>query len=211
MRKIVSAVLTMIFGTMLCVGAANAPKAEMDISSVTPSLTAGASKLMAQTSQDFNSNLTSLVLKNNDSYLVGDGEMQAIYEKYRPESEPEPEPEIEEEEVIFEIDELVELEMLIQAEGYTMGEKGMEHLTSVVLNRAASKGCTIRNEIYSGAYTVVSSGAMWNQGCIYPETQEAVETILANGPINNALYFRTNHYHTFGTPLFNYGNVYFSN
>lgn len=209
MRKIVSAVLTMIFGTMLCVGAANATKAEIDISSIKPSLTAGANKFIEQTSQDFSSKLTSLALKNNNLYLVGDGEMQAIYEKYRP--EPEPEPELEEEEVIFETSELVELEMLIQAEGYTMGEKGMEHLTSVVLNRAASKGCTIRNEIYSGAYTVVSSGAMWNQSYIYPETQKAVETILANGPINDALYFRTNHYHTFGTPLFHYGNVYFSN
>lgn len=222
MKKIVSAIVTIAFGTVLCIGAGNAPRNEIDISSVEPSLAAGASLVIADASQSFNAELTALTLNDNGSFVVGDGEMQAIYEKYRPEPEPIPEPEPEPEpEMIFEetsdyeppVSEssaITELKMLIQAEGYTMGVEGMEHLTSVFINRMNNNGSSIRGEIYSGAYSVVSSGMMWNQYYIYPETDYAVDTILNNGPINDALYFRTNYYHGFGTPLFHYGNVYFS-
>ena len=53
MKKIVSAIVTVAFGTVLCIGAGNAPREEIDISSVEPSLAAGASQVIADASQSF--------------------------------------------------------------------------------------------------------------------------------------------------------------
>lgn len=97
----------------------------------------------------------------------------------------------------------------VQAEGLTMGVTGMRYITDSILNLARDRGCSIYDVLVSGAYTVVNTGAIWKQS-IYSETIEAVNAEL-NGQLDYEIkYFRTGHYHGFGTPSFNFGNVYFS-
>ena len=207
-----------IFGAVLLSSAVTNHKVE-EIASE-PSLDAGASKLVAMASMDYNSKLTSLTLADNGSYVVGDGEMQSIYEKYRPEPEPEPIPEPEPEPVketkptqstsASSIDELWLLYATVQAEGYTMHYDGMRLIACTILNRADRNGTSITDEICSGAYTVVNDGTIWRMGTIYEDTKQACLDEMANRTDGRVLYFRTNYYHGFGTPLFHYGNVYFS-
>lgn len=97
----------------------------------------------------------------------------------------------------------------VQAEGYTLGYEGMRYIASAIINLARDRGCSVDAVLQSGAYTVVNTGVVWNQN-LYPETWAAVKDEL-NGQIDTDIkYFRTNHFHNFGTPCFSYGNVYFS-
>ena len=139
-------------------------------------------------------------------------------------AEPVPEAEVEIEvvsEVVAEVVEEVvetnvysdELDLLyrtVQAEGYTMGFKGMQYITDSILNLARSRGCSVTEVITSGAYTVVNNGTIWRQN-IYDDTIAAVNAEVDGSQLNYEIkYFRTNHYHGFGTPKFNWGNVYFN-
>ena len=218
LKRVMRAAPIVIFGAVLLSSAVTNHKVE-EIASE-PSLDAGASKLVAMASMDYNSKLTSLTLADNGSYVVGDGEMQSIYEKYRPEPEPEPIPEPEPEPVketkptqstsASSIDELWLLYATVQAEGYTMHYDGMRLIACTILNRADRNGTSITDEICSGAYTVVNDGTIWRMGTIYEDTKQACLDEMANRTDGRVLYFRTNYYHGFGTPLFHYGNVYFS-
>ena len=222
LKRVMRAAPIVIFGAVLLSSAVTNHKPE-EIASE-PSLDAGASKLVAMASMDYNSELTSLTLADNDSCVVGVGEMQSIYEKYRPEPEPEPIPEPEPEpepEPVQEtkstqstsassIDELWLFEATVQAEGYTMHYDGMRLIACTILNRAERNGTSITDELCSGAYTVVNDGTIWRMGTIYSDTEQACLDEMANRTDSRVLYFRTNHYHGFGTPLFHYGNVYFS-
>ena len=98
---------------------------------------------------------------------------------------------------------------VVQAEGYTMGVEGMRYITDAILNLARDRGCSVYEVLTSGAYTVVNTGAIWRQS-LYPETIEAVDAELGGQLDYDIKYFRTNHFHGFGTPCFAYGNVYFS-
>ena len=98
---------------------------------------------------------------------------------------------------------------VVQAEGYTMGVEGMRYITDAILNLARDRGCSVYEVLTSGAYTVVNNGAIWRQS-LYPETIEAVDAELGGQLDYDIKYFRTNHFHGFGTPCFAYGNVYFS-
>lgn len=98
---------------------------------------------------------------------------------------------------------------VVQAEGYTMGYRGMRYITSAILNLARDRGCSVEDVLTSGAYTVVTTGAIWRQE-VYPETIAAVDDDLASQIDTEIKYFRTGHYHGFGVPCFNLGNVYFS-
>ena len=98
---------------------------------------------------------------------------------------------------------------VVQAEGYTMGVEGMRYITDAILNLARDRGCSVYEVLTSGAYTVVNTGAIWRQS-LYPETIEAVNAELGGQLNYDIKYFRTNHFHGFGTPCFAYGNVYFS-
>ena len=101
-------------------------------------------------------------------------------------------------------------ELVVQAEGYTLGYTGMRYIASAIINLARSRGCSVDAVLTSGAYTVVNNGSVWRQS-LYLETIAAVEDELYEGQIDTEIkYFRTNYYHGFGTPCFNYGNVYFS-
>lgn len=98
---------------------------------------------------------------------------------------------------------------VVQAEGYTMGYQGMRYITSAILNLARDRGCSVESVLTSGAYTVVNTGAIWRQDLL-PETIAAVDDDMACQIDTEIKYFRTGHYHGFGTPCFNWGNVYFS-
>ncbi len=107
-------------------------------------------------------------------------------------------------------DELDLLYRTVQAEGYTMGFEGMQYITDSILNLARSRGCSVTEVITSGAYTVVNNGTIWRQS-IYDDTIAAVNAEVDGSQLNYDIkYFRTNHYHGFGTPEFHYGNVYFN-
>lgn len=106
-----------------------------------------------------------------------------------------------------------ELDLLyrtVQAEGYTMGLEGMRLITDAILNLSRDRGCSVYETLTSGAYTVVNTGQIWRQS-IYEETIAAVNAELGGQIDYDIKYFRTNHFHGFGTPCFAYGNVYFSN
>lgn len=105
-----------------------------------------------------------------------------------------------------------ELDLLyrtVQAEGYTMGFEGMCLITDAILNLSRDRGCSVYETLTSGAYTVVNTGQIWRQS-IYEETIAAVNAELGGQIDYDIKYFRTNHFHGFGTPCFAYGNVYFS-
>lgn len=117
------------------------------------------------------------------------------------------------EEVKPNIPELYDFNLLartVQAEGYTLGYTGMRYITSSIINLARDRGCSIDDVIYSGAYTVVNNGTIWKQ-TLYDDTIQAVEHELYIEQIDTEIkYFRTDHFHSFGTPCFSWGNVYFS-
>lgn len=124
----------------------------------------------------------------------------------------EPVPEVVEEVVETNVysDELDLLYRTVQAEGYTMGFEGMQYITDSILNLARSRGCSVTEVITSGAYTVVNNGTIWRQN-IYDDTIAAVNAEVDGSQLNYDIkYFRTNRYHGFGTPEFNWGNVYFN-
>lgn len=105
-----------------------------------------------------------------------------------------------------------ELDLLyrtVQAEGYTMGVEGMRLITDAILNLSRDRGCSVYETLTSGAYTVVNTGQIWRQS-IYEETIAAVNAELGGQIDYDIKYFRTNHFHGFGTPCFAFGNVYFS-
>ena len=122
----------------------------------------------------------------------------------------EPEDLPEEETSVGEPTELDLLYRVVQAEGFTMGVEGMQFITDAILNLARDRGCSINDVLCSGAYTVVNNGAIWRQS-IYPETITAVDAEIGGDQLDYSIkYFRTGHYHGFGSPAFRYGNVYFS-
>lgn len=85
----------------------------------------------------------------------------------------------------------------------------MRYIASAIINLARDRGCSVDTVLRSGAYTVVNTGVVWNQN-LYPETWAAVKDELNEQIDTEIKYFRTNHFHNFGTPCFSYGNVYFS-
>jgi hypothetical protein len=114
-------------------------------------------------------------------------------------------------EVQPDLDELDLLYRTVQAEGYTLGYEGMKLITDAILNLSEKQGVSVTDCILNpGQFTVVSTGAIWKQP-IYQETIDAVLTELRGPRVDYSIkYFRTGHYHGFGTPCFSFGNVYFS-
>ena len=92
-----------------------------------------------------------------------------------------------------------------------MGYEGMRLITDAILNLAEHQGVSVTDCILSpGQFTVVSTGAIWNEP-IYQDTIDAVLTEVKGPRIDYEIkYFRTDHFHGFGTPCFKYGNVCFS-
>lgn len=99
----------------------------------------------------------------------------------------------------------------VQAEGYTLGYEGMRLITDAILNLAEHQGVSVTDCILNpGQFTVISTGAIWKDP-VYQETIDAVMTELTGTRLDYDIkYFRTGHFHGFGTPCFKFGNVYFS-
>ena len=108
-------------------------------------------------------------------------------------------------------DELDLLYRTVQAEGYTLGYEGMRLITDAILNLAEHQGVSVTDCILApGQFTVISTGAIWKEP-IYQDTIDAVLTEVRGPRVDYEIkYFRTDHFHGFGTPCFKYGNVCFS-
>lgn len=107
-----------------------------------------------------------------------------------------------------------ELEMLCRitnAEAGDQGELGMRYVIDVILNR-------VHSNIYPNTIEEVITQQYQFEGydtCLYnediPEELEEIVLEELNNPTNTEiLYFRKDYYHSFGTPLFNYKDHYFS-
>ena len=108
-------------------------------------------------------------------------------------------------------DELDLLYRTVQAEGYTLGYEGMRLITDAILNLAEHQGVSVTDCILApGQFAVISTGAIWKEP-VYQETIDAVLTELRGPRVDYEIkYFRTDHFHGFGTPCFKFGNVCFS-
>jgi spore germination cell wall hydrolase CwlJ-like protein len=126
-------------------------------------------------------------------------EIQTIY----------PEHDIEEE---CYMDQLELLAALVEAEAGNQDLMGRRLVVDVVLNRIDSDDFPddIASVIYDdGEFSPVSDGRI-DEVSISEESFKAVELELANRTNSDILYFRTKHYHTFGTPVMKHGAHYFS-
>ena len=199
-RKLLQVGCVVGFGVLLTISSAQKPSIEIE-----PQLTAGASKLP--------------IIDWRETEIIISEPTPQIIETTQPQEELS-QPVIEEvqnaeplEEIKPNIPELYDFDLLaltVQAEGYTMGYTGMRYITSSIINLARDRGCSIDEVITSGAYTVVNDGTIWKQ-TLYDDTIRAVEHELYIGQIDTEIkYFRTDHFHSFGTPCFSWGNVYFS-
>ena len=203
-KRIISAGVVCFGLILMGVNVAPAPEPEINID-IEPSLKAGASAFpivdyrtvpIKTTEQDIS------VVTEPVSEAVSEAEVEVIIEET-----------VATEEVVETTiynDELDLLYRTVQAEGYTMGFEGMQYITDSILNLARSRGCSVTEVITSGAYTVVNNGTIWRQN-IYDDTIAAVNAEVDGSQLNYDIkYFRTNRYHGFGTPEFNWGNVYFN-
>lgn len=196
-------------GAVIALGVFLASNAKpLPVPDIVPQLRAGASNLPVVKWQDTEVTITK---QETEAITVADP---------APEESEEVEPVIEEEAPAAGAEESAqedhpdygELDLLyrtVQAEGYTMGIEGMRLITDAILNLSRDRGCSVYETLTSGAYTVVNTGQIWRQS-IYEETIAAVNAELGGQLDYGIKYFRTNHFHGFGTPCFAYGNVYFS-
>ena len=83
---------------------------------------------------------------------------------------------------------------------------GQAMVMYVVLNRAEAYGQSVKQVCESDAFKSSKgrSGKTPNEECM------KALALLEEGWIPKPLWFRANHYHTFGTPYFQVGNHYFS-
>ena len=91
-------------------------------------------------------------------------------------------------------------------------EKTQRLVIDSILNRYDSKYFpdTIRKVVYQKNQYSVVSYSKFNSVTPRERIYELIEEELRNRTNDEVLYFRTNHYHRFGTPLFSIDNVYFS-
>lgn len=172
---------------------------------IAPQLTAGAAKLPMVKWQDTDAKA---VETPTEIVAVADSVPEVVEPVVEPVDEA---PEEDYWEVQPDLDELDLLYRTVQAEGYTLGYEGMKLITDAILNLSEKQGVSVTDCILNpGQFTVVSTGAIWKQP-IYQETIDAVLTELRGPRVDYSIkYFRTGHYHGFGTPCFSFGNVYFS-
>lgn len=120
---------------------------------------------------------------------------------------PEPEPEFALSD--SEID-LVALVTMAEAEGEP--DEGKRLVIDVILNRLDSP--RFANTINGVIYAKNAFECMWNgrvNRChVRDDIRQLVMEELINRTNYEVLYFRTNHYHNFGTPVLSIGNHYFS-
>lgn len=100
---------------------------------------------------------------------------------------------------------------LITNEGLSEGYQGMRYICAVLLNRRNSS--TFPNTIL-GVISQKNQFSVWpNLINKYKPTEEvyrAIEDELMERSDEKIVYFRTGHYHSYGTPAFKYKRHYFS-
>ena len=200
LRKCLSVGAVIAFGAFLIANAKPLP-----LPDIAPQLTAGAAKLPIVKWQDTDAKA---VETPTEIVAVADPVPEVIEPVVEPVDEA---PEEDYWEAQPDYDELDLLYRTVQAEGYTLGYEGMRLITDAVLNLAEKQGVSVTDCILNpGQFTVVSTGAIWKQP-VYQDTIDAVLTELGGPRIDYSIkYFRTGHYHGFGTPCFSFGNVFFS-
>lgn len=98
------------------------------------------------------------------------------------------------------------LERIAMAESGNQDVIGKMLVMMTVINRAEKSGMSIRDVIYAPNQYYTQGMAPGDEGA-----DEAIAMIMDGwDESQGALYFRTGHYHNFGTPLFQYGAHYFS-
>lgn len=109
-------------------------------------------------------------------------------------------------------DELTMLAACVQAEAGNQGEQGMRYVCDVILNRMDSEDYP---DTITGVVTQKGQFAVWPKA-IYrhmPPDEEVKELCLEemeNRCNSEIIMFRTGHFHTWGTPQFQYKAHYFS-
>ena len=196
-------------GAVIALGIFLASNAKpLPVPDIVPQLRAGASNLPVVKWQDTE---VTIIKQEAEAVTVSDPapeepkEIEPVIEEEAPAAGPEEGTQEDQPDY----DELDLLYRTVQAEGYTMGFEGMRLITDAILNLSRDRGCSVYEALTSGAYTVVNTGQIWRQS-IYEETIAAVNAELGGQIDYGIKYFRTNHFHNFGTPCFAYGNVYFS-
>lgn len=119
------------------------------------------------------------------------------------------EAEIEEEEVFyrtFSAEDADLLEQIAMSEAANQGTVGMALVMMTVINRSEKTGLSIREVIFAPNQYATAGMCAGND-----EAHEALALIESGwDESQGALYFRTKHYHFFGTPLFQYKDHFFS-
>lgn len=148
-----------------------------------------------------------------EEVLEEEPEVESVVEvpvEPEPESEPVPEPEVNALSLTDEEIDLIALCVMGEAEGES--EEGKRMVVDVILNRVDSP--RFDDTVYGVIYAKNQFECMWNgrvNRCyVRDDIRELVIEELQNRTYDNIHYFRTDHYHTFGKPVVQVGNHYFS-
>lgn len=138
--------------------------------------------------------------------------IEIIEESYILESKPvKVEPEIVEEFSISE-DDIYQIALVAIAEAEGESEEGKRLVIDTVLNRIDHElfPNTVHDVLYqANQYTSMTNGRS-DRCTVTEDVIQLVKDELACRTNRDVLFFRTKHYHSFGTPLFQVGNHYFS-
>ena len=115
------------------------------------------------------------------------------------------------EEPQFTAEEIDYLCRCVEAEAGNQSDLGKRLVCDVILNRYDNGSYSSIKAVIDekNQFEVVSNGSI-NKVKVAENTIKLVEEELENRTNSEVLYFRTQHYHTFGTPLFQEDDHYFS-
>lgn len=101
--------------------------------------------------------------------------------------------------------------MCVKAEAGNQSELGQRLVCDVIINRYREWGYSSYSAVINAKnqFECVSNGSIYAQE-VSQELLSMVKEELANQTNTEVLYFRTEHYHTYGTPLFVEGAHYFN-
>lgn len=109
-------------------------------------------------------------------------------------------------------DEIDLIANVVAAESLNQGLEGQQYVAAVILNRIESPYFpdTAREVLYQqGQFECVTDGGIERHKPT-EETYQAVTTEIQSRTNGDILFFRTGHYHGFGTPILQYKDHYFS-
>lgn len=100
-----------------------------------------------------------------------------------------------------------ELRLIAEAEDLIDGSEGMLWVMLTVINRIRANGGTVHSIIYA-PNQYYTAGMASNPGQL---SQESLDMLMCGvDPSDGAKYFRTETYHSFGTPVAHVGHHYYS-